>query len=238
MKLKIKKAFKTTLMCISVLIVITAGAFYIYTLDYYRADASALTSIASAGDHVSTSGDMTVFYPEYEMDRSTAFIFYPGGKVEAAAYAPLLTQLSKNGITCILLKMPFNLAVFNVNAADNVFSEFPQIKNWYLGGHSLGGAMASSYAGKNSDRLNGLILLGAYPVNDSTIPTLVLYGSEDINLDLTKLMNVENKIEIPGGNHAYFGNYGEQKGDGTAAITRAEQQEKALSEIIRFISEG
>jgi hypothetical protein len=210
----------------------------VYTLDYYRADDTAKAAVTLENGRVKMLGDMNVFMPEKAADTGTGFIFYPGGKVEAAAYAPLLSQLSQKGFTCVLLKMPFNLAVFDVNAADKVYSEFPQIKKWYLGGHSLGGAMASSYVGKNSDKLSGLILLGAYPVNDSTLPTLVLYGSEDINLDLTKLEAVKNKIEISGGNHAYFGDYGEQKGDGIAAITRAEQQAIAVNEIVKFISEG
>ena len=132
--------------------------------------------------------------------------------------------------------MPFNLAVFNINAADKIYDKLPQISNWYICGHSLGGAMASSYVGNNSDKVNGLILLGAYPVNDSGLPTLAIYGSGDIKLDLTKLEDVQNKLEIVGGNHAYFGNYGEQKGDGKAVITREEQQEQTVDAIISFMN--
>ena len=238
MKAKMKRVLKISLISIIALLIVIAGAFYVYTLDYYRADDTAKAALTAEDERVKILDDMTVFAPEVNADNGTGFIFYPGGKVEAAAYAPLLSQLSQKGITCVLLEMPFNLAVFDVNAADVVYSEFPQIKKWYLGGHSLGGAMASSYVGKNSDKLNGLILLGAYPVNDSLLRTLVLYGSEDDNLDLTKLEAVKNKIEILGGNHAYFGDYGEQKGDGTAAITRTEQQAIAVKAIIKFISEG
>ena len=78
------------------------------------------------------------------------FIFYPGGKVEYTAYAPLM---------CVLLKMPLNLAVLDVNAADSVFDMFPEISSWYIGGHSLGGSMAASYALENTDKLEGLVLL-------------------------------------------------------------------------------
>lgn len=234
---KIIKVLKGALISLLALVILLVGGFYVYTLDYYKADNSVQNSLAAVSENVKIQDKITVFYPQANRDISKGLIFYPGGKVEAIAYAPLLIALSQQGITCILLKMPFNLAVFDITAADEVYVEFPQINHWYLSGHSLGGAMASSYADKNSEKLDGLILMGAYPVNTAEIPTLVIYGSEDINLDLTKLENVRNKIEIVGGNHAYFGNYGEQKGDGTATITRDAQQAKAVTEIVRFVEE-
>ena len=82
-----------------------------------------------------------------------------------------------------------------------------------------------------------MILLGAYPINDADVPTLAIYGSEDVMLDLTKLENTENKFKISGGNHAYSGNYGEQKGDGQASISREEQQAITVEKMMEFISE-
>ncbi|MPN05130.1 hypothetical protein SDC9_152380 [bioreactor metagenome] len=132
--------------------------------------------------------------------------------------------------------MPFRLAVFRINAADEVYNRFPALSRWYLGGHSLGGAMASSYVKGNEDKLNGLILLGAYPVNDSPIPTLCIYGSEDVMLDRTKLAGVTNQLEIAGGNHAQFGDYGIQEGDGAASISRDDQQKQAAEAILAFLT--
>ncbi len=228
-----KKKTKIAIIIISVFLVVVLGGFYIYTLDYYRADQTA-KDIIDSGDNIITDGNITVFYSEEQSD--TGLIFYPGGKVETDAYAPLLKELSNKGITCVLIRMPFNLAVFNINAADKIYDEFSNISNWYICGHSLGGAMASSYVGNNSDKVDGLILLGAYPVNDSSLPTLAIYGSEDIKLDLTKLEDVQRKLEITDGNHAYFGNYGEQKGDGIASITRKEQQKQTVDAIQNFIN--
>lgn len=237
-KVKKRKTLRVVIMSLIVLIVILFGGFYIYTLDYYRAEDSAVTAMASADSTIENIDGTLVFNPSPENDLQTALIFYPGGKVAYDAYAPLLIQLSHEGLTCVLIKMPFNLAVFNINAADNIYSLMPGIKNWYIGGHSLGGAMASSYVGKNSDKLSGLILLGAYPVNDSALLTLVVYGSEDINLDLNKLAGVKNIVEIMGGNHAQFGNYGPQKGDGSAAITREAQQTQAVEAMMAFVEEA
>ena len=100
----------------------------------------------------------------------------------------------------------------------------------------MGGAMASAYAEKNIEKVKGLILLGAYPINQAALSTLVVYGSEDVKLDKTKLEGIANKLEIAGGNHAYFGNYGEQAGDGKASITREEQQAQAVKAILAFVN--
>lgn len=232
-----KNNFKKVIIIILTIIFILAGGFFIYTLDYYRADDFAVQTFNTGGYNIKNEKNIFVFHADKEKESDTAFIFYPGGKVEAIAYAPLLEKLSQQGITCVLVKMPFNLSVFNVNAADNIYSRLPNIRNWYIGGHSLGGAMASSYVNKNSDKIKGLILLGAYPVGDSNIDTLAIFGSEDKVLDKTKLDKTSKKIEIVGGNHAYFGNYGEQKGDGTATITRNEQQQETVDEIINFVYE-
>lgn len=231
---KAKKRLKIAAIIVFASLLFAAGAFYIYSLDYYRADEAAVEAMVSEENSIVSKDKMWIFYPEQQAS-DTALIFYPGGKVEAAAYAPLLKQLSQQGITCILLQMPFNLAVFDMNAADRVFGQLPEMKHWYIGGHSLGGAMASSYAGKNGGRLEGMILLGAYPVGSTGLPTLAIYGSEDMILNTAKLEDIPTQHVIEGGNHAYFGNYGEQDGDGTASITREEQQRQAVENIMAFI---
>lgn len=229
-----RKSFKGAIIVI-IIIGILFGGFYIYTIDYYRVDDMDIEELEASKVMIESTDQLTFFYPDEKTDRSTAMIFYPGGKVEYTAYSPLLVKLAEEGITGILVKMPFNLAVFDINAADKIFNDLPEIKNWYIGGHSLGGAMASSYASDNSESIKGLILLAAYPVDDISIPVLAVYGSNDGVLDITKLQNIKSIVEIEGGNHAYFGNYGEQGGDGTAAITRDEQQEETVAAIMDFI---
>jgi hypothetical protein len=229
------RTLRIVLISILSVIIIFAGAFYIYTSDYYRADTVALAAVAVDDKTVYKKDDFTVFSANKDFD--TALVFYPGGKVEYSAYAPLLKQISQKGIACILVKMPFNLAVFNINAADKVLSAFPGVKSFYLAGHSLGGAMASSYMGNNSNKFKGLILLGAYPVNDADIPTLAIYGSLETGWDRNKLKSTTLQLAIQGGNHAQVGNYGPQKGDATATISREEQQALTVQRIVKFIAE-
>ncbi|MEN6595109.1 MAG: alpha/beta hydrolase [Clostridiaceae bacterium] len=214
-----------------------AAAFFAYTQDYYHADETA-NALLKTDSAIKTDQNLTILTPDAANDTGVGLIFYPGGKVQETAYLPLLEQLRQNGLTCVLVKMPFRLAVFDIDAANDVYAQFPAISRWYLAGHSLGGAMASSYVGTNADRLAGLILLGAYPINDAALPTLAIYGSEDLNLDRTKLETVADQLEIAGGNHAYFGNYGEQEGDGTASISREDQQAQAVAAILEFIQKS
>lgn len=229
-----KRAGRIVLLSLVGLLLALALAFFVYTQDYYHADDSA-TALAKGNPNIRQEGSLTVLLPDSSNDTGAGLIFYPGGKVEETAYLPLLEQLRQGGLTCVLVKMPFRLAVFDIRAADAVYAQFPSISRWYLSGHSLGGAMASSYVPSNERKFAGLILLGAYPVNDSPIPTLAIYGSEDVKLDRSKLTAVADKLELSGGNHAYFGNYGEQAGDGTATISREAQQAQAVTAILAFV---
>lgn len=230
-----KKWLKTTLITITCLLVLAAAGVTLYLSDYYRADEIAVA--AMTGSNMKTQGNLTILTPTTPND--TGFIFYPGGKVEHTAYLPLLEQLRQQGITCVLVEMPFHLAVFDPDAAEQVFDRLPDIANWYIGGHSLGGAMASSYASEHPDKVQGLVLLGAYLYGDYPVQhALTLYGSEDKVMNREKLTYTENVVEIAGGNHAQFGNYGAQKGDGTATISAAEQQAQTVDSIAAFMQKG
>ena len=226
-----KKRFRVILISFLVLLVILGGGFLAYASDYYRADETANAILQSSG--VEIGKDLILLRPEEAGD--TALIFYPGAKVEYTAYLPLLEKLRQNGIASVLMRMPFNMAIFSVNAADRAFQELGGISKWFIGGHSMGGAMASSYFAGHKDRLEGLVLLGAYIYGDvAPEDALTVYGT--LNSDLEKHINyTENVVIIEGGNHAQFGNYGEQKGDPAAAISRQEQQDIAVQAILEFI---
>ncbi|MBR5301342.1 MAG: alpha/beta hydrolase [Clostridia bacterium] len=160
-------------------------------------------------------------------------IFYPGGLVDHRAYAPLMQALCDRGVLCLLVQMPLDLAVLDMNAADGLQALYPDVQRWLIGGHSLGGAMAADYAARHSDAFDGLVLLGAYSAADlsrTELKTLSVYGAQDGVLNREKYDECMKhypqdfeEIVIDGGCHAYFGDYGAQKGDGVPSISRAEQ---------------
>lgn len=209
------------------------AVFLIYTACYYRADAT-VSDILKSDDTIQVSGNLTILPAEKGTD--AGMIFYPGANVEAKAYLPLLEKIRQEcGVTCVLVKMPFNMAIFDYKAADVVMDKLPDIDKWYICGHSMGGAMASRYAAENQDKVHGLILLGAYIYGSYPDDrALTVYGS--LNESVAKHIDyTENIVVIQGGNHAQFGNYGEQLGDSKAAISREDQQDAAVKAIKEFL---
>ena len=219
---------------------ILVGACAIYLGDYYRADHEAISAFLPQGAIWAEDPDGTiVFEPD---GATTGLIFYPGGKVEHRAYIPLMQACAERGILCILVEMPFHLAVLDINAADGIQEQYPHIQDWYIGGHSLGGSMAAAYLEKNAEDYEGLILLGSYSATDlsqSGLEVLSIYGSEDKVMNREKYE--ENKANLPegftevvldGGCHAYFGMYGPQDGDGTPTISNEEQITMTVEHIL------
>ena len=215
----------------------------LYLGDYYRADNEAIGTFMPQGSNWKEEPDGTVvFEPE---GAAKGFIFYPGGKVEYTAYVPLMQACAEKGILCVLIEMPFNLAVFDVNAAEGVQELYPNIEKWYIGGHSLGGSMAAAYLKENVSDFEGLILLGSYSTADlseSDLEVLSIYRGQHRLLNLEKYLESKSnlysdltEIVIDGGCHAYFGMYGAQEGDGIPAISNEEQIERTTREVVDFI---
>ena len=240
---KQKKRIIWLSIAIGVCILVLASAIYLSI--YYKADTDIAEKFpCSELITVEETDSYTAFIPN---DKATAgFIFYPGGKVDDKAYHPLLQTLAEYGIFTAVAKMPFRLAVFGVNTADKIREDYPEIEEWYIGGHSLGGSMAASHLAKHESDYRGIVLLGSYSTKDisgTDISALSIYGSNDEVLNEKKYeKNRKNlptdlsELVIDGGNHAYFGAYGEQKGDGEATVTNAEQIYVTSSHIYLFIT--
>lgn len=240
---KNKKKSKKIIVIVLCVVLVLLGAMGIYISDGYDATEAAYTALQS-DDNVTVEyiDGAIVFMPEEAVD---GMIFYPGGKVAHDAYAPLMRAYAEEGMACILLEMPFDLAVFDMNAADDYRNLYPEIGNWYLGGHSLGGAMASSYLEAHVDEYEGLILCAAYSTVDysaSDLQIVSMYGSNDQVLNAEKyeecranLPESVAELVIEGGNHAFFGTYGLQEGDGTATIANDEQIAIAVEYTLEHI---
>ena len=214
------------------LLVLCAGTFFWYVSDYYPAEDVAL-EVMSQDSEITMQDNLTILAPSVPSD--TAIIFYPGAKVEAEAYLPLLDQIRQTGVTCMLVHMPFHMAIFDADAAETVMEQFPDIRHWYIAGHSMGGAMASQFASEHPEEIEGLILLGAYIYGDyPDEKTLTVYGSLNQSVE-DRIDYTENIVEIEGGNHAQFGNYGPQKGDLPATISAEEQQRQTVEAIEDFL---
>jgi len=217
------------------------GGGFAYFGNYIRGDADAYEALRSTSDVAVTKLGEDYLFDGPGTER--ALIFYPGAKIEAEAYAPLMQQLAGSGIDCFLLNMPLHMAFLGRERAGAYLDSY-NYNEWYLCGHSLGGAVAAFYAEEHPEQLSGLILLAAYPAKplDGELPLLLMYGDQDrvMRQDVYE-ENRENwscrstEVILPGANHAQFGNYGKQRGDGAAQIGAKEQQTRTTEEILRFI---
>ena len=214
------------------LFIIVAAFIGIFFFTYYHADETALLALESDAKVTVTETDYGYFFDGKSTE--DVLIFYPGARVEETAYAPLLRRIAEMGVDVCLVKMPLRFAIFGINKADDVV-EMYDYENWYIGGHSLGGAMAAKYAAKHQDKIKGVFLLASYTVDTlgRNQKAALCYGDQDKVVNLKKIEDIaryafEYSINvIPGGNHAQFGNYGFQRSDGTATISAEEQQKQA-----------
>lgn len=178
---------------------------------------------------------------------TAGLIFYPGGRVSFQAYAPLLRPLAEKGYLVVVPPMPLNLAIFGLNAASEVIATYPQIKHWAVGGHSLGGSMAASYARANPGKIEGLLLWASYPagsddLSGSGLKVSSIYASNDglatpakVEASRPLLPPTTRWVLIEGGNHAGFGSYGTQSGDGAATISPETQWEQVSAASLSLL---
>ena len=193
-----------------------------------------------------TAVTVTDTHGEYFFDgpgTKDLLIFYPGGKVEYTSYAPLMLNIAESGIDCCIAEMPLNIGFFGIGRADKIMKKYGY-ERYFIGGHSLGGVSASMYCSGNNEKLSGLILLGSYPEAElnSSLDVLIIYGSEDGCLDMERFKANKSMIHekisefcIDGGNHAQFGCYGIQQGDGKASVSPEYQRKVTVEEISEFI---
>jgi hypothetical protein len=176
----------------------------------------------------------------------TAIIYYPGARVQPEAYLYKLSHISQQtGWQIYITKPLFNFAIFGINDADKIINQESKIQNWYLAGHSLGGAMACQYiANTNQNNIKGIILFGSYCSSDiskRSYQVLSISGANDglstpdkIKLNQKNLPLLSSVKYIDGMNHAQNGNYGKQDGDQEATISDAEALAKIVLEITKF----
>ncbi|UQZ35707.1 alpha/beta hydrolase [Paenibacillus sp. PK3_47] len=228
-----------------ILVLIAAGVFLWRYLTPYTPEESAETALVTSGGVTVEQNDNWISF-EPSVTLGTSVIFYPGGLVKAEAYAPLAKRVAEAGHPFYIARMPLNLAVIKGDAADDIIRVHPQ-QSFVLGGHSLGGVMASRYASEHPDQLEGVYFLASYPdekgsLKDTTLSVLSLLGTEDKVVDRDKYNEGRSFLpgntvyfSILGGNHAQFGSYGPQKGDGEAAITEEEQQTRTVRALLDWL---
>lgn len=172
-------------------------------------------------------------------------ILYPGGKVPPAAYAPQAQAIAEHGYLVSIVAVPFGFAVFDIDAAQAVIDDYPEITSWVVGGHSLGGAMAAQFVVGHPGSVVGLVLWASYSaadVSESAVRVLSAYGTLDPGVssftsdeNLAKLGQDITVTPIAGGNHEQMGWYTGQPNDASATISRTEQQRQVVEATLGLL---
>jgi pimeloyl-ACP methyl ester carboxylesterase len=236
------KRWQKIFLSILVILVLFVGAFVIWGETPSKPMPEAIAALQSDKSVTVSNGNWLVFTPVGTFP-TAGLIFYPGGRVDYRAYAPMAHALAAKGYLVVIPYMPLNLAVFGIDKAVEVREAYTNIQNWFIGGHSLGGSMAADELFKHPEQFNGLILLASYPANSDDLSNysgkvLSLSGSMDglatpakIAASKALLPASSQFVEIQGGDHAFFGWYGPQSGDHPATITREAQQAIVILQI-------
>lgn len=192
-----------------------------------------------------TTEDATSIALAPEGKAGAGLVFYPGARVDAHAYRDVLGPLANAGYLVVILKEPLGLSLLDPSQARGVMDRHPEITSWAVGGHSLGGVSASSFAKANDD-VAGLLLFASYPADNMAaadgVSVLSVSGSHDgfstpdkIASSKTRLPASTEYVVVEGGVHAFFGDYGEQPGDGEPGISRELAQQQIAAASLRFM---
>lgn len=237
------------LVFLAISLLFAGGAFLMWTANPAQPAAVALAALESSDTVEVIQADRTITFDPLTPDqRPVGFLFYPGALVDPRAYAPILRPLAEAGYLVTTTYMPLNLAVFNTSAGDALRAAHPEIETWVIGGHSMGGAMASRYALDSGD-LAGLALIASYPFGDlsgqNSLLTVSIYGDSDGLVPLSQIDDSKASLPastsyvlIPGGNHAQFGDYGAQRGDLPASIPAADQHAQTVEALLALLRQA
>ena len=233
------RAVKLSLVGLLAVILLGGAGFIIWASMPSQPMPEAMAALV-ADDQVRVDDQTWFVFKPANSDPLSGLIFYPGGRVDARAYAPLARSIAESGYLVVIVPMPLNLAIFGSNRAQEVIDTHAGVQHWAIGGHSLGGAMAARFAYQNPASVQGLVLMASYPASSDDLSgydlkVLSIFGTQDTVMaggsieDSRALLPDDTRWKaIEGGNHAQFGWYGAQQGDNPATISREEQQRQVV----------
>ena len=237
---RVRRALRRGALALLALAGVLLGGFLLWALTPAGPMPQALDALIS-DDAVRVTEDVWWTFAPATSAPVAGVVLYPGGRVDPRSYAPAARALAERGHLAVIVPMPLNLAVFAPERAAEVIAAHPEIRRWAVGGHSLGGAMAARFVHDKPEAADALFLWAAYPAGSDDLSARPLsvasiYGSLDgvatpaqVRAAAPLLPAETDWVSIEGGNHAGFGWYGPQRGDGVATVSREAQQAQAVA---------
>jgi hypothetical protein len=238
--------WKRILIPLLIVLAIAVVGFFVWANTPLAPTAKALAALESdRATQVSQTNGWIVFSTTTAAP-VTGFIFYPGGRVDPRAYAPQLHAIADQGYLAVIVPMPLNLAVLSIDSAQAVINAYPDIHNWAIGGHSLGGSMAARFVQSHPDAVQGLVLWASYPdidLSSANIQAVSIYGTSDAVAQRGTIIDSAARlpagtpfVAIAGGNHSQFGDYGLQPGDNVASASAADQLDQTVKATVTLLA--
>ena len=227
--------------------VVLVGGFLVWALTPLGPMPEAMAALES-DEAVIVGTEPWLIFQSTDTPSNLGLIVYPGGRVDYRSYAPTARAIAQDGHLVVIPRMTLNLAVFSPDKAGEIIAAYPEIQTWVISGHSLGGSMAASYARKDPENIQGLILWASYPassddLSNSPMNVSSIYGThdgvatvEEVLASRPLLPGDTAWVPIEGGNHAQFGWYGDQPGDNPAAISHEDQQAQIVKASLELLT--
>jgi hypothetical protein len=174
-------------------------------------------------------------------------VFFQGGLIDPRAYVKILEPVAAAGYLVAILKSPYDLPIVDIGGVTSVVNAHPEVEWWAVGGHSLGGVAAATFAAGSPRTTPGLVLWASYPFTSlasiDEVSVLSVSGTQDglttpsdIEASMANLPANTIYVAVEGAIHAYFGDYGEQDGDGTPTISREEAQQQIVTATLQWLN--
>ena len=229
------------------LVVLVVFFFGIQWITYERAPLPEALEALKSDQLVSVTEDPWMTFSPTQTEPNTGLIFYPGGRINPQGYAPLMRAIASEGYLVVVPEMPFNIAAFQPDIAEEVINHHPDIEQWVMGGHSVGGTMAAQYTNTHRESIDGLVIWASYTANNADLSSFdqsvsLIYGSLDPGVNDSHIIERQNLlpedtdyVRINGGDHHQFGSYEVNPKDQHATISREAQQVQIIHSTLAIL---
>ncbi|CAB9496733.1 alpha/beta hydrolase fold [Seminavis robusta] len=184
--------------------------------------------------------------------RNVGLIWYTELWYDERAYSPIMQRVASSRYPVFLLDIPLSMPFLSPFRGDTVLRDYPEIDTWVVGGHGIGGAMASIFAQRRREEgVDGLGLFGSYPFpifNDQSltdIKAVSVWGNQDGKTKRVQwedgrryLPRTAKFIEVDGANHSQMARLQVDLVNGDNApvnMTRDQQETIVVENILNLL---
>lgn len=212
----------------------------------FAASPSAVSSLAGGPDVRVTDAAASITIAPKDTTPTRGLVFQPGARVDPRAYVPMLSQVSKQGVLVVIVKQPFDIGLLATTTPQSLVDEHPEVRHWAVGGHSLGGVAAARFVLDHPQLVRGLVLWASYPdqslAGRSDLEVASVSGTRDafttpadVAASRALLPSATAYTRVEGAVHSFFGDYGDQPGDGSPTVGRAEAQRQVVDATVELM---